>query len=63
MPIDLKQITERTCTAARIISALCEIIDGQELTNLTDQYPSPYGAALLEAQQLGLPEPYIWEID
>jgi len=63
MPLDIGKITERTCMSARVISALCEIIDRGPPLELTDQWPLPYQGALLEARELGLPEPYIWDID
>jgi hypothetical protein len=51
------------CTSARVIAALCDVIDRGVPLELTDQWPLPHHGALLEADQLDLPEPYIWDID
>jgi len=58
------------CTSARVIAALCDVIDrgagapgDRSFLELTDRWPLPYQGALLEAEELGLPEPYIWDIE
>ena len=63
MPIDWGDVTSKGCTSARVIAALCDVIDRGIPLELTDQWPLPYQGALLEARELGLPEPYIWDID
>ena len=57
--LDVPKITRATCTSARVITALCDIIDSQDSNN----YPRPYQAALWEAEDLGRPEPYIWDVE
>jgi len=66
MAHDWKKGVSVACTSARVIAALCDELDqredGVEL-RFTDRWPLPYQGALLEAEELGLPDPYIWDID
>jgi len=61
--LDWENVASKTCTSARVIAALCDVIDRGHPLELTDQWPLPHQGALLEAEELGLPEPYIWDID
>jgi hypothetical protein len=64
--IDWPQVGRHTCTSARVISALCDVIDGRAAaageSDFPDLFPRPMQSATLEAEQLGLPEPYIWDV-
>ena len=53
------------CTSAKVIAALCDVIDGRSSyagSDFPDLYPRPMQAAQLEAYELGEPEPYIWDV-
>jgi len=69
LKLDWQGAARATCTSARIISALCDVIDqgGSDRTALQsdfpDLFPRPMQAATLEAEALGLPTPYIWDVE
>jgi len=61
--IDWPQVGRQTCTSARVIAALCDVIDGRAGdSDFPDLYPRPMQSATLEAEDLGLPEPYVWDV-
>ena len=63
--VNWPQVGQAGCTSARVIAALCDVIDGRSSysgSDFPDLYPRPMQAAQLEANELGLPEPYIWDI-
>jgi len=67
--LDWPKIGRNTCTSARVISALCDVIDGRDgsssragESDFPDLFPRPMQSAELEAEELGLPQPYIWDV-
>ena len=69
LDVDWPTVGRGACTSARVISALCDVIDqgGSDRaaiqSEFPDLFPRPLQAAKLEAQQLGLPPPYIWDVE
>ena len=69
LDVDWPTVGRGACTSARVISALCDVIDqgGSDRaaiqSEFPDLFPRPLEAAKLEAQQLGLPTPYIWDVE
>ena len=67
--VDWPRAARTACTSARVISALCDVIDqgGSDRaamqSEFPDLFPRPLQAAQLEAEQLGLPTPYIWDVE
>jgi len=65
--VDWPKVGRNTCTSARVITALCDVIDGPAgaagASDFPDLYPRPMQSATLEAEELGLPEPYIWDVE
>ena len=69
---DWPKVGRNTCTSARVITALCDLIDGRAgaaggaraagESDFPDLFPRPMQSAELEAEELGLPSPYIWDI-
>ena len=68
---DWPKVGRNTCTSARVITALCDLIDGRAGAGMSpaagesdfpDLFPRPMQSAQLEAEELGLPIPYIWDI-
>jgi hypothetical protein len=64
--VDWPEVGRNTCTSARVITALCDLIDGRAgaagQSDFPDLFPRPMQSAELEAEELGLPTPYIWDI-
>ena len=69
LDVDWPTVGRGACTSARVISALCDVIDqgGSDRAAIQSEFPAlfprPLQAAKLEAQQLGLPTPYIWDVE
>ena len=69
LDVDWPTVGRGACTSARVISALCDVIDqgGSDRaairSEFPDLFPRPLQAATLEAEQLGLPTPYIWDVE
>lgn len=65
--VDWPKVGRNTCTSARVITALCDVIDAPARaagdSDFPDLYPRPMQSATLEAEELGLPEPYIWDVE
>ena len=61
--VDWPKVGRNTCTSARVITALCDLVDGraaaQGESDFPDLFPRPMQSAELEAEELGLPIPYI----
>jgi len=64
--VDWPKVGRNTCTSARVITALCDLVDGRAsaagASDFPDLFPRPMQSAELEAEELGLPTPYIWDI-